>query len=233
MIVIADIGGCYNSLLKLVAQLPPNEKLIFLGDLNDRGPSSREVISWVKDHGHICLHSNHGQMFCDFMLDGGLYEYGIWKQNGGDKTLDNYVSKVVTNFSHREQVWDEDDGDYCLRKVFYDPIIKEHVDWLNTRPLFYEDDKIFVSHAPLHPSAENPYDTANLRTMDSNILWNRTPSVPREDGKLSLWGHNGHHKKYYDGNGVLFGMCLDDSRNGNLCAYDTASNKLYFQEIME
>ena len=47
-LIIGDVGGCFNSLMKLVAKLPPNEKLLFIGDLNDRGPNSREVISWVK-----------------------------------------------------------------------------------------------------------------------------------------------------------------------------------------
>jgi len=233
VIVIGDIGGCFNSLMKLVAKFPPNEKILFVGDLNDRGPDSRKVISWVKDNGHECMHSNHGQMFCDFMLDTGIYEYGIWKQNGGGETLDNYLVKGVTNCSHREQVWDEDDGDYCLRKIYYDPIIMEHVNWLNTRPLFHSSDGAYVTHAPLNPNARNPYDITNLKTMDDNILWNRTAPAPREDGLISVFGHNGFFKRYYTEDKKLHAVCIDASREGYLCGYDTLKDIAYFQEIIE
>lgn len=233
MIIFGDIGGCYNSLMKLIEKIPKGKDLLFLGDLNDRGPDSRKVIEWVMANAKDCLHSNHGQMMTDYFLDTNLYEEGIWDQNGGRHTIKNYKSETPTSFFHREKMWNESDGEYQLQKTYYDPILKEHIEWLNARLLIYEDDKIFVSHAPFHPYAENPYDITNPRTMDYNLLWNRNPSLPREDGKLSIWGHNGQYEKFHTELGDLHGVCIDDSRNGNLCAYDTEEDKLYFQEIME
>ena len=42
--IIGDIHGEYKILLKLIAKLPKDAKLIFVGDLIDRGLQSREII---------------------------------------------------------------------------------------------------------------------------------------------------------------------------------------------
>ncbi len=47
-IAIGDIHGCLNPLRELIALLPPDEELVFLGDYVDRGPQSAQVIAYVE-----------------------------------------------------------------------------------------------------------------------------------------------------------------------------------------
>ena len=60
--VIGDVHGHYNALMKLVKNLPSNAKLVFVGDLIDRGSQSREVIKFVRENGHLCVLGSHEKM---------------------------------------------------------------------------------------------------------------------------------------------------------------------------
>ena len=44
--IISDIHGCYKTLLALIDQFPnkQNSKIVFVGDLIDRGKNSCEVV---------------------------------------------------------------------------------------------------------------------------------------------------------------------------------------------
>ena len=44
MYIIGDVHGCYNTLMELIAKLPKDAKLCFVGDLIDRGPNSKDVV---------------------------------------------------------------------------------------------------------------------------------------------------------------------------------------------
>lgn len=55
--IISDIHGCYKSLLALIEQFPnkQNSKIVFVGDLIDRGINSYEVIEFVKNNNYDCV----------------------------------------------------------------------------------------------------------------------------------------------------------------------------------
>ena len=57
--VIGDVHGHYKTLLALTEKLPQNAKLIFVGDLIDRGPQSMEVVKFVRESGYLCVMGNH------------------------------------------------------------------------------------------------------------------------------------------------------------------------------
>ena len=44
MYIIGDVHGCYNTLMALIAKLPKNAKLCFVGDFIGRGPNSKDVV---------------------------------------------------------------------------------------------------------------------------------------------------------------------------------------------
>lgn len=58
MIVIGDVHGEYDMLMRLMDTLP-HKNIIFVGDLIDRGPDSSKVVSFVKDNGYKCVVGNH------------------------------------------------------------------------------------------------------------------------------------------------------------------------------
>ncbi|HVT11035.1 MAG TPA: polynucleotide kinase-phosphatase [Fimbriimonadaceae bacterium] len=61
--IIGDIHGCYDELVELLAKLEPKRKVVFLGDLVDRGPNSpavlRLVMEMVESGQALCVPGNH------------------------------------------------------------------------------------------------------------------------------------------------------------------------------
>ena len=48
--IISDVHGCYKTLLALINQFPnkQNSKIVFVGDLIDKGKNTHDVIEFVK-----------------------------------------------------------------------------------------------------------------------------------------------------------------------------------------
>ncbi|MFY4844058.1 metallophosphoesterase, partial [Aliarcobacter butzleri] len=63
--IIGDVHGCYKSLLALIEQLPnkKNSKIVFVGDLIDRGKNSCEVIELIINNNYDCVMGNHEELF--------------------------------------------------------------------------------------------------------------------------------------------------------------------------
>ena len=71
--LIGDVHGCIDELLDLVQRLRPerNDRLIFIGDLIDRGPNSaavvRQVVKWSKDLEVKLVLGNHEEKFLRYV----------------------------------------------------------------------------------------------------------------------------------------------------------------------
>lgn len=95
-IAIGDIHGCRATLERLVARLPPQGELIFLGDYIDRGPDSIGVVSFLKQlaQRRPCrfLMGNHEDMMLHAIADSA--EVANWVYNGGHSTLANYGTEM-------------------------------------------------------------------------------------------------------------------------------------------
>ncbi|MBI5768960.1 MAG: metallophosphoesterase [Verrucomicrobia bacterium] len=61
LIAVGDIHGCHVELAELLGKIAPapDDRLVFLGDLVNRGPDSCKVIDLARQHGAICLLGNH------------------------------------------------------------------------------------------------------------------------------------------------------------------------------
>ncbi|MEI6860714.1 MAG: metallophosphoesterase [Verrucomicrobiota bacterium] len=61
LIAIGDIHGCHEELAELLALLRPgkDDRLVFLGDLVNRGPDSRAVLELAREHRAVTLLGNH------------------------------------------------------------------------------------------------------------------------------------------------------------------------------
>jgi bis(5'-nucleosyl)-tetraphosphatase (symmetrical) len=61
LLVIGDVQGCADSLEQLLSQAAPHDRLLFIGDLVNRGPQSVATLRRVRDMGEraIVLLGNH------------------------------------------------------------------------------------------------------------------------------------------------------------------------------
>src|ERR1044072_2157129 len=97
--IIGDVHGCWKTLWNLLIKIRGRtnedllfgpkvaERLVFVGDLIDRGPSSKSVIDFVRRYNVPCVRGNHEDMWLNKY---NQYESGIWVRNGGNTTLVSY-----------------------------------------------------------------------------------------------------------------------------------------------
>jgi bis(5'-nucleosyl)-tetraphosphatase (symmetrical) len=60
--VVGDVQGCFRTLEKLAHRLgwkPGRDRIVFCGDLVNRGPRSADVLRWARDHGAEAVLGNH------------------------------------------------------------------------------------------------------------------------------------------------------------------------------
>lgn len=76
--------------MKLLSKIPKDHKIIFAGDLVDRGPRSKKIIEFAIRNNVLCVLGNHDDMMVDYVLKEDRYDWGIWQINGGQTTLSSY-----------------------------------------------------------------------------------------------------------------------------------------------
>ena len=181
--VVGDIHGRLSLLDQLIADVPWNiesDKIIFLGDLIDRGDDSPGVVDRIMELVNvnpniIVLRGNHEQMMLDCL------EYGelnwLIPENGGQVTLKSYG----INLNEIDDISDIKIPDH-------------HLDFLSSLPFYHEDDQAIYVHAGLVPG-ENPAD------IDPDVLmWTRDIDFYKGYfGKLCFFGHTPTHYLPKDG----------------------------------
>lgn len=188
--VFADIAGQYDALMRLINKLENPTALIFVGDLVDRGPKSKEVVEFcMSDPRVISLRSNHDDMLIDYCRREGRYDRGIWQRNGGTATMESYGGVIPDS----------------------------HVEWLATRPLAHVVEgggkKFHIQHTfKMNPELprweEEPAE-----------LWNREYPV-EIPGEIQISGHNSHWRlrAFKNAIGEVYALGIDDSSRKRLTA---------------
>ena len=224
-IVIGDLAGQYDALIRLVAKLPPDQDIILVGDLVDRGPKSREVIEWAMKTPNVrALRGNHEDMLLDFVRDSGRYDQGLYFQNGGGATLTSYG---FLNYPTPEEAQAK--------------IPAEHLRWLRRLPLYIEEGIYFISHAPIFfdrtveqakEYAKNELDPTN-RVSPAGLMWNRYEPVDQK-GVIQVFGHNANWGlKWFENDGTKYALCLDDSWQEKVTGFDTNTLEIYQEPYKE
>ena len=215
MIVIGDVHGSYDELIKLIEKLP-HKDICFVGDLIDRGPKSKQVVDLVIKEKYKCALGNHE----DFMIHSIYREeasckyknavYRMWLQNGGQNTIDSYA------------------GDF-------DEILN-HIDWMKTLPLYvkynnHAGDEFVISH-----SYANKYwkdRDSNEESFRQSILWDRDSGNTNNMGDLiNIIGHTPVEEPYWfkaGQNGPCNLTMIDTGCvfDGSLTAIDLDTMKVY------
>ena len=143
----------------------PDARIVFLGDLVDRGPDSRAVIERLMGgqaggRPWTVLRGNHDQMFLDFLDTASLHSPRVasglpWlnPRLGGDATLASYG---ITTPDPAKALAE-------ARSI----VPKAHRDWLATLPLWSEAGPLLFVHAGIRPGV--PLD----RQDPDDLMWIR------------------------------------------------------------
>ena len=207
--IIADIAGRFDELMLLLAKMPEADKVILVGDMVDRGPKSKEVIEWAMSNPNvIVIKGNHEDMMVDFYYNRGRYEEGIWFDNGGSTTVESYSCKLFTGKpSYADKI----------REFFP----KEHIEWMDKLPIFFEDDGLYVSHAPWNGS----FSLGQYKSAE-DMIWNRYPPHKHKD-VFQVFGHNSSLRAY--GN---YAICIDNCSKKVLTGLHWPTKEIIEQEYL-
>lgn len=90
---IGDVHGCDTALRTLLEMIKPQtgDTVVFLGDLVDRGPGTKQVLEEVLRLQKVCrvivIQGNHEEMMLRAL---GGDEWNMWMGFGGEEALDSY-----------------------------------------------------------------------------------------------------------------------------------------------
>ncbi|WP_163848208.1 metallophosphoesterase family protein [Pseudooceanicola aestuarii] len=169
---IGDIHGQRALLEEQIARIDADggaeARLVFLGDLVDRGPDSQGVIQLILDgmaagRRWRCVRGNHDQMFLDFRRDGTVVNPNVasglpWphRRLGGLETLRSYGVDV-----------DPARPNAALQADLARAMPAAHRDFLTGLPLWIEEAGFLFVHAGLRPGVpladQNPQDMMWIR----------------------------------------------------------------------
>lgn len=188
--VFGDVHGCYKTLIDLKEKLPENSELIFVGDLIDRGKSSKDVIKFVRDNKYKCTLGNHEKMMIEHgeiflkTIDNIATNYiHMWLNSGGKETLLSYNLIKIEN---TRVVYSGNDK---YLKQFEDDI-----KWLKTLPLYLEVNKkvnnrdVVISHSCISNVWHKKDDIDFADEFEEYALWHRDDAFS-DNEIFNIFGH--------------------------------------------
>lgn len=164
-IAIGDIHGCNTALATLVRSLKvqPDDTIIVLGDVIDRGPDSKQCIDMLLFLRTQCtlrhIMGNHEEMMLDAMAGGDWA--AAWPRYGGIEFLDSYGGR-------------------------FDLIPDAHLDFIRSGEPYIETETTIFTHATIQ--SEIPLDVQDKHWL----RWSRiSPRCkPHYSGKRIVCGHS-------------------------------------------
>ncbi|NTF17789.1 hypothetical protein G6L37_05200 [Agrobacterium rubi] len=178
---IGDVHGRADLLAALVAfcvrdalSHGASPRFVFLGDICDKGPCSREAYDIVADilgeyPGSVLLKGNHDDMFERSV--GRLQRNAVaaWLPRGGVETLNSYAA-----------------GDLELAVQIAGTVHSDHVRMVSESRLMLEDGEFLFVHAGIDPT--KPLD----EQTDRDLIWLREPFMGHVGslGKIVVHGHS-------------------------------------------
>lgn len=184
--VIGDIHGCVDELRRLVDGLSvvAGDRVVFLGDYIDRGPASKEVVSFLislrkklTSVDFVFLKGNHEDMLLSYLgLDGAHGD--MFMVNGGKATLASY-GLTEGNFTARDAL---------------QAIPAAHLQFYQNLQSSYLMDSFLCVHAGIHPQ-KSLADQSN-----EDFFWIRSEFIYSSHNLpyTILFGHTPQQKVLYN-----------------------------------
>lgn len=200
---IGDIHGQRSMLEDALARIDADggadARLVFIGDLTDRGPDSCGVIDTIlsgvqSGRDWITIKGNHDRMFSRFLGKPMLVETRLpigldWlhPRLGGVETLMSYGVAVPEGSRY---------GDVQAEARAAVP--EAHVTFMNGLPTCLNEGDLFFAHAGVRPGVPL------AEQVEDDLVWIREPflSDRRDHGALVVHGHTALHAPHHYGNRV-------------------------------
>lgn len=230
--VIGDVHGEYTMLVELVKKLPKNAKLIFVGDLVNRGRQSCEVVAFARQNAHAVIKGNHE---C-YLLEHGKNILEALEKNGEAnlKNLWNYIGGVQMLWSYKLLKRSKDDPCGIVTNQEGIETFKSDLAWIKTLPLVLELGELPNYALPVVISHGSIGDYWHLKEshpslFEMHVLSNRIPPS-KESPIFNIYGHEVVPNvvksetfisldtgcgKYHDGK--LSAYCLETKEVINIC----------------
>ncbi len=188
---VGDVHGRIDLLYQLLQMLerdnaeraPMQTILVFLGDLIDRGPASRQVadrvragVNWAKT---IALIGNHEAVMLD-VLDGHVETLSQWLHFGGIETLESWgIPRQKIEMGTRIEILE------ALRAA----VTQEERAWLRRMRSSLRIGDYYFVHAGVRPNV--PLD----KQIDDDRLWIRKDFLEsrKKFGPMIVHGHSISH----------------------------------------
>jgi len=202
--VVGDIHGHLDALIDALDLIAvdggQDAKVVFVGDLVDRGPDSRGVIEYLingiaNGRDWTVLKGNHDRMFEWFMESPPRHDphllvdmHWFHPKIGGIETMASYGVEVIPMTSRLYQV----------HALAQDAVPQAHVSFLRSLKLSHNVGNFVFVHAGLDPAV--PLD----RQAENDLLWLRPTSViyPDDMGFTLVHGHTPESIPKYYGNRI-------------------------------
>lgn len=181
---IADIHGCYNTLRRLLEEILEIDKtdyLYLLGDIVDRGCQVKKTLDYI-----ISLQEKG----FNIMPIKGNHEYFLLNAYYLEKT--QQVSKYRFGKCKEKRYiknWLQTGGANTLKSFEIDnagQIPEFYINWIEKLPLYYETDKVILTHAGLNYKEANPFDDHKSMLFGENNYFDNN----NLHQKIVVHGHN-------------------------------------------
>lgn len=189
--LIGDVHGRADLLEAMLTRIKvepdaAKTRLVFVGDLIDRGPDSAVVLHRLRDltlarpDQVICLMGNHERMLLDF-LGAPTSSAKRWLHAGGAETLASFGVPWISSVDAAAR----QTGLAAAMRAALPPHL---LAWLTALPLYWQgegpDERIAVVHADADPAL------ALAAQLPATLVWGLgRAATPRPDG---LWLAHGH-----------------------------------------
>lgn len=186
---VGDIHGridLFRSILKQIQidgqeRGPNSTRIVLLGDLIDRGPSSRQVLELVlhlhrSSEGFVVLSGNHEEMLLESCAGNGTMQ-NLWLDCGGMETLRSYgIERAMLRGLRPAEL-----GELITRTIG-----RPTLEWISALPLTFRSGDYFFCHAGVRPGV------ALDEQRREDLLWIRDEFLDSsaDHGAMIVHGHS-------------------------------------------
>jgi serine/threonine protein phosphatase 1 len=212
--VIGDIHGMFDPLKRLLTDIQGFsarkeakeriEKVIFLGDYIDHGPSSKEIVDYIMGlpFETVCLMGNHEDLMLQFLNNSDLFKsFGnVWfRGNGGQKTVSSFFPHVLFR-NHEEDIKQEEFPLEDKYLQFFNKLQYSHTERIGGVPFvfvhampnseFSLQDQLGIENF----EAFHRWCKENKVWIEDTLIWNRQMPLKKIEDFVFVHGHTPTNK---------------------------------------